>query len=146
MRTFYSVKKLNKSRQPFSHLLIFRKFPEIIVGPYNLFFQNHKKAANYGVIGNLWDDKLWGMYCSLILVGNFEPLLKATIAIVAAWLLSAIIWCPAIVLWPIVNGRTIPSDDCYVQPCSSKIANFLKAPIQICNPKSIRSKKKFELL
>lgn len=42
---------------------------------------------------------------------------KATIAIIAAWILSAILWCPAIVLWPIIskNGRTIPVDHCYVQ-------------------------------
>ena len=32
-----------------------------------------------------------------------------------AWILSAILWCPAILLWPQFYGRTIPANECYVQ-------------------------------
>ena len=56
MTKFFLKKYLNKSRQPFSTFLFFRKFPENIVGPYSLFFQRQKKAANYGVIGKLLGD------------------------------------------------------------------------------------------
>ena len=40
-------------------LLFFSKFPQIILGPHNFFFQSQKKAACYGIIGNLWEDVLY---------------------------------------------------------------------------------------
>ena len=38
---------------------------------------------------------------------------KATVAILAAWIFSAILWCPLIIFWPIYHeeGRTIPEND-----------------------------------
>ena len=51
---FFCKKNRINLDNPFPTFLFFRKFPEIIVGPHNLFFQSQKKAASYGVIGKLY--------------------------------------------------------------------------------------------
>jgi len=35
--------------------------------------------------------------------------------IVMAWVLSFLLWSPAIVLWPITHTRTVPDNQCYIQ-------------------------------
>lgn len=40
---------------------------------------------------------------------------RAKIVIVSAWILSMLLWSPAIIIWPRVRGRTVPHDDCYIQ-------------------------------
>ena len=59
MTSFFFCKKnwINLDNR-FPIFLFFRKFREIIVGPYNLLFQGQKKAASYGVAS------YGGMFCS----------------------------------------------------------------------------------
>uniref|UniRef100_S4S1F2 Muscarinic acetylcholine receptor n=1 Tax=Petromyzon marinus TaxID=7757 RepID=S4S1F2_PETMA len=49
----------------------------------------------------------------------------AAIVIAAAWLLSLLLWAPAIVLWQFVEGvRTVPQDACYIQFFSNPAATL----------------------
>ena len=41
---------------------------------------------------------------------------KATIVIVCAWVVSALLWTPWIFAWPYIEGeRSVPDDQCYIQ-------------------------------
>ncbi|XP_068169681.1 muscarinic acetylcholine receptor M2-like [Antennarius striatus] len=49
----------------------------------------------------------------------------AGLMIAAAWVLSFILWAPAILFWQfIVGGRTVPSDECYIQFFSNPAVTF----------------------
>ncbi|KAM6937972.1 muscarinic acetylcholine receptor M2-like [Xenentodon cancila] len=49
----------------------------------------------------------------------------AGLMIAAAWILSFILWAPAILFWQfIVGGRTVPSDQCYIQFFSNAAVTF----------------------
>uniref|UniRef100_H2YHE8 G-protein coupled receptors family 1 profile domain-containing protein n=1 Tax=Ciona savignyi TaxID=51511 RepID=H2YHE8_CIOSA len=40
---------------------------------------------------------------------------KTRVFILMAWVFSMLLWSPAIVIWPIVRGRTVPDDQCQIQ-------------------------------
>lgn len=49
----------------------------------------------------------------------------AGLMIAAAWVLSFILWAPAILFWQfIVGGRTVPKDECYIQFFSNPVVTF----------------------
>ncbi|NWW05663.1 ACM2 protein, partial [Oreocharis arfaki] len=49
----------------------------------------------------------------------------AGVMIAAAWVLSFILWAPAILFWQfIVGGRTVPDGDCYIQFFSNPAVTF----------------------
>ncbi|XP_041853309.1 muscarinic acetylcholine receptor M2-like [Melanotaenia boesemani] len=49
----------------------------------------------------------------------------AGLMIAAAWVLSFILWAPAILFWQfIVGGRTVPPDECYIQFFSNPVVTF----------------------
>ncbi|XP_056137949.1 muscarinic acetylcholine receptor M2-like [Lampris incognitus] len=49
----------------------------------------------------------------------------AGLMIAAAWVLSFILWAPAILFWQfIVGGRTVPLDECYIQFFSNAAVTF----------------------
>ncbi|KAM3869971.1 muscarinic acetylcholine receptor M2-like [Diretmus argenteus] len=49
----------------------------------------------------------------------------AGLMIAAAWVLSFILWAPAILFWQfIVGGRTVPPDECYIQFFSNAAVTF----------------------
>ncbi|XP_074534046.1 muscarinic acetylcholine receptor M2-like [Halichoeres trimaculatus] len=49
----------------------------------------------------------------------------AGLMIAAAWVLSFILWAPAILFWQfIVGGRTVPQDECYIQFFSNPAVTF----------------------
>uniref|UniRef100_A0A674NX05 Muscarinic acetylcholine receptor n=1 Tax=Takifugu rubripes TaxID=31033 RepID=A0A674NX05_TAKRU len=49
----------------------------------------------------------------------------AGLMIAAAWVLSFILWAPAILFWQfIVGGRTVPSEECYIQFFSNTVVTF----------------------
>ncbi|XP_028263376.1 muscarinic acetylcholine receptor M2-like [Parambassis ranga] len=49
----------------------------------------------------------------------------AGLMIAAAWVLSFILWAPAILFWQfIVGGRTVPKDQCYIQFFSNPVVTF----------------------
>lgn len=49
----------------------------------------------------------------------------AGLMIAAAWVLSFILWAPAILFWQfIVGGRTVPPSDCYIQFFSNPAVTF----------------------
>lgn len=49
----------------------------------------------------------------------------AGLMIAAAWVLSFILWAPAILFWQfIVGGRTVPSEECYIQFFSNPVVTF----------------------
>lgn len=49
----------------------------------------------------------------------------AGLMIAAAWVLSFILWAPAILFWQfIVGGRTVPADHCYIQFFSNPAVTF----------------------
>lgn len=49
----------------------------------------------------------------------------AGLMIAAAWVLSFILWAPAILFWQfIVGGRTVPPNECYIQFFSNTVVTF----------------------
>ena len=40
---------------------------------------------------------------------------KAAAVIVIAWISSFLLWSPPIIIWPLVKGRHVPSNHCYIQ-------------------------------
>lgn len=49
----------------------------------------------------------------------------AGLMIAAAWVLSFILWAPAILFWQfIVGGRTVPPNECYIQFFSNPVVTF----------------------
>ncbi|CAL1592083.1 unnamed protein product [Knipowitschia caucasica] len=49
----------------------------------------------------------------------------AGLMIAAAWVLSFILWAPAILFWQfIVGGRTVPPDECYIEFFSNPVVTF----------------------
>ncbi|KAL2083645.1 hypothetical protein ACEWY4_021418 [Coilia grayii] len=65
---------------------------------------------------------------------------RAAIMIALAWLVSLVLWAPAILFWQyIVGKRTVPSDKCYIQFLTEPIITFCTAMAAFYLPVTIMS-------